>query len=755
MELRESLSMDRRCVVKVLGAVQGVGFRPFVYRLARELHLRGFVINDSKGVHIEVEGLKEELENFLLRLSTEKPPLARIHSLEFTFLEPAGYEDFEIRESSEAGLKEVFILPDMSTCEDCLRELFDPSDRRYMYPFINCTNCGPRFSIIESLPYDRPNTTMKLFSMCPECLREYHNPADRRFHAQPNACPKCGPWLSLFNRNGEALAHRQKALEMAWEFLREGKVLAVKGLGGFHLMCDATREESVSLLRERKRRREKPFAVMFKDVEQLLDYTAPSELELALLTAPERPVVLVRGTGGLAPSVAPELKRIGAFLPYSPLHHLLLKNLDFPLVATSGNLSEEPIVKDNEEALQNLSYLSDYILLHNRGIKRRCDDSVVKVVGGLPLPVRRSRGYAPMPLTLPFRLKRRVLAVGGMLKNTFALGFEDRVILSQHVGDVENFQTLRAFEEMVYDLMGLYSFEPDVVVCDMHPRYETTRWAEVYGESKGVPLIKLQHHFAHILSCMAERGLEGEVLGIAWDGTGYGEDGILWGGEFLEVSYKGYRRLFHFMPFRLIGGEKAVKEPARVALSVLFEILGEEALKKNLPPVKEFGERELKNLYLAWKKGINSPYSTSAGRLLDALASILDVKHRVSYEGQASMILEDLFDPYVEGSYPFEIEGDTVDWRPIFLAVMEEKDRSVALSRFINTLARLCLEVAQRSGLERVCLSGGVMQNDPLVSRIRGLLEAEGFKVFTHQRVPANDGGLSLGQAVYGGLKEL
>lgn len=522
--------MTKRLSIKIKGAVQGVGFRPFVYRLAKGLGLFGFVINDSSGVYIEVEGEKDKLEEFLKRLNTEKPPLARIHSVDFSFLQPAGYEDFEIKESLEEGQKEVFVLPDMSTCEDCLRELFDPKDRRYLYPFINCTNCGPRFTIIEKLPYDRPNTTMKVFQMCSECAKEYHDPSDRRFHAQPNACPVCGPWLSLYSSDGKFLEEREKALRLTVELLKDGKIVAVKGIGGFHLMCDATREEAVSLLRERKRRKEKPFAVMFKDKYQIFQYAKPSDLELALLILPERPIVLIDYKGGLAPSVSPRLKKVGAFLPYSPLHHILLNELEFPVVATSGNMSDEPIVKDNHETLTRLSKLADYILIHNRDIKRRADDSVVKVIGGIPTPIRRSRGYAPMPISLPFSLRRKVLAVGGMLKNTFALGFSDRVIISQHVGDVENLETLKAFEEMVFDLMELYQFEPELIVCDMHPRYETTRWAEDFAREKGVPIVKLQHHFAHILSCMAENQLEAEVLGIAWDGTGYGEDGRLWGG---------------------------------------------------------------------------------------------------------------------------------------------------------------------------------------------------------------------------------
>jgi hydrogenase maturation protein HypF len=744
----------KRLKVHVKGAVQGVGFRPFVYRLAEELKLKGFVINDTKGVQIEVEGDMKSLELFLLKLSSEKPPLARIHFVDFQFLEPLGYEDFQIRESSELGEREVFVLPDMATCEDCLRELFDPSDRRYLYPFINCTNCGPRFTIVERLPYDRPNTTMKGFTMCSKCLKEYEDPKDRRFHAQPNACPRCGPWLSLYSSRGEILAEKDRALELAVEILKSGGILALKGIGGFHLMCDATSEAVVSLLRERKRRREKPFAVMFSSLEEILFYAEPSNLERALLLSPERPIVLLKTKGGLAPSVAPGLKRIGAFLPYSPLHHLILRSVGRPMVATSGNLSEEPIAYKDHEALERLSELADYILLHNREIKRRCDDSVVKVVGGFALPIRRSRGYAPMFITLPSELKRKVLAVGGMLKNTFALGFKDRVLLSQHVGDVENLGTLKAFEEMVLDLMELYSFEPEVVVCDMHPRYETTRWARNFSEERDLPLLEIQHHFAHTLSCMAEHGLEGEVLGIAWDGTGYGEDGTLWGGEFLMCSYKDYRRLFYFSPFKLIGGEKAVKEPRRVALSLLFELFGEEALNLDLPTLKAFDFKELHNLYRAWKSGVNSPQTSSVGRLFDGVASLLDIKQVISYEGQASMMLEDLYDPWVGDHYPFELEASRINWKPIILSLKEEKDKRRAVSRFINTLAQVCLRVAKEMGVERVCLSGGVMQNDPLISKIRELLESEGFRVYVHQKVPANDGGISLGQAVFGGLWE-
>lgn len=733
-----------RIKLEIIGAVQGVGFRPFVYKLAKELDLRGWIINTPEGVKIEVEG--ENLDVFLKRLQEEKPPLAHIYSISFEYAEEVGYADFEIKESHSEGKREVFILPDVGTCDECLKEVFDPKDRRYMYPFTNCTHCGPRFTIIEKLPYDRPNTTMKVFKMCQECEREYNDPTNRRFHAQPNACPKCGPRVFLYDKEGNLLGESEEAINLAIQAVKEGKIVAVKGIGGFHLICDATNEKAVNTLRMRKRRQEKPFAVMFKSLQQLKEYARPTNLEEALLSSPQKPIVLIEKVQHSLPeTIAPGLKRIGAFLPYSPLHYIILSKLDVPVVATSGNYSEEPIVKDNEEALNKLSEIADLILVHNREIKRRCDDSVVKVVGGIPLPIRRSRGYAPLPIKLPYKLKNKVLATGGMLKNTFAIAWNDKVFISQHVGDVENYQTLKSFEEMVFDLMNLYQFEPEVVVCDMHPRYETTKWAEFFSEERNIPLLKIQHHYAHILSCMAENGIEDEVLGIAWDGTGYGEDGTLWGGEFLVCHYKNYKRAYHFKPFRLIGGEKAVKEPRRVALSLLLELFGEKALDFNLP----FDRKELEMLFNAWSKGINSPFSSSVGRLFDAVCSLLGIRHINNYEGQSAMILEDLYNPTIKDHYSYSIEGQIINWRTTILDILQDKEREKVPSRFINTLAKIALDIARRVGIEKVCLSGGVMQNDALVSKIKEGLTKDGFWVYTHQKVPANDGGLCLGQVAY------
>ncbi len=737
----------RRVRVILRGIVQGVGFRPFVYRLATELKLAGFVRNTPEGLEIELEGKEESIQHFLKKLHEEKPPNARILNQEVQFLEPLGYESFSIEKSRESGEREILILPDLATCEDCLQELFDPRDRRYLYPFINCTNCGPRFTIIEKLPYDRKNTTMKVFKMCEECLREYEDPTDRRFHAQPNACPLCGPWVELYDRKGKKLGERKEALDKAAGLLKEGYILAVKGLGGFHLMTDATKEESVSLLRKRKRRKEKPFAVMFRDLSQLEEYAEPTELEKALLLSPERPIVIVRRKKELAPSVAPGLSSVGAFLPYTPLHHILLRFTGRPLVATSANLSEEPIVKDNEEAFQKLSPLADYFLIHNRDIKRRCDDSVVKVVGGFPTPIRRSRGYAPLPIELSLSSPRRILAVGGMLKNTFGILLGNKAILSQHIGDTDNLSTLRVLEEAIEDFMELYDFEPQAVVCDKHPRYETTRFAKAFAEKRGIPLYQVQHHYAHVLSCMAENGITEEVLGVAWDGTGYGDDANIWGGEFLLSSPQGYERVFHFRYFKLLGGEAAVKEPRRVALSLLFT-LGIE--REEIFSQLGFSEKELETLKIAWERGINAPLTSSVGRLFDGVASLLGVLQVANYEGQAPMMLEDLYDSSVKDHYPYDLKGKEVDWRPTILALLEEKDKGLAVSRFVNTLARIVLHAAELIQKDKLCLSGGVMQNSPLVGRIRELLEERGFKVLTHQRVPPNDGGLSLGQLFFG-----
>ncbi len=754
--------MFSRYRIKVFGSVQGVGFRPFVYRIATNLNLKGYVLNNPQGVLIEVEGPSEALEKFLIALKKEKPPLAHIYGMELEVLPPKGYKTFEIKKSSEGGKKEVFVLPDIATCDECLKELFDPNNRRYRYPFINCTNCGPRFSIILRLPYDRKNTTMAKFKMCPDCEREYNDPTDRRFHAQPNACPVCGPWIELYTNKGKFLAQKEEALKKTADLLKEGKIVAIKGLGGFHLACDATNDKAVSLLRERKKRGEKPFAVMFKDIEQLKEYANITPFEEGIILSPETPIVLVekKPNTHLSSQVAPHLKKIGVFLPYTPLHHLLLREVGRPLVMTSANISDEPIVKDNQEAFEKLKDLADCILIHNRDIANRVDDSVVRVIDGKRIFIRRSRGFAPLPITLPFKLKRKVLAVGGHKKNVVAIAWDNKVVLSQHIGDLETYPATEFFTEAIETLKRLYDFEEEVVVADLHPRYYSTRWAKEYSRRTGKKLIKVQHHFAHALSLMADAQVlpDQKILAITWDGTGYGTDGTVWGGEFLLTDYYSFQRVFSFKTFRLVGGEKAVKEPRRVALSILFELYGDNLSKYPVTVLKSFKPSEVKFLIQALKKGINAPLTSSVGRLFDAVASLLGIKQILSYEGQSGAIMEDLYNPKVEDFYPFLLEEGKINWKPLFEELIKDKSPTeVKISRFINSLAEIVKEVVLSKdwNTNLVGLTGGVFQNKPLTEKTVQLLQREGFRVLVHQRVPPSDGGLALGQAVYGGLSSL
>ncbi|NPB06791.1 MAG: carbamoyltransferase HypF [Aquificae bacterium] len=740
----------KRLRLYLKGAVQGVGFRPFVYRLALKLGLKGFVLNEGGRVLVEVEGKEEDLRAFLKALKEEKPSAARIDALEVEELPPFGYGSFKILTSRE-GSPSVALPPDAAVCPDCLRELYDPKNRRYRYPFITCTVCGPRYTLALALPFDRENTTMKHFRMCPDCKREYEDPADRRFHAQTISCPRCGPKLYLYGPEG-LKAEGEEALRLAVKALKENRVVAVKGVGGFHLVCNALSDEAVGLLRKRKRRPHKPFAVMFKDEKQLLNYCRASKPELTLLKSPAAPIVLLKSKGKLSKLVAPGLDTVGAFLPYTPLHHLLLSELPFPVVATSANLSGEPIVKDDEEALKKLFAFADLILLHDRPIARRCDDSVVKLVGGKPLVLRRSRGFVPEPLELPFSFKGELLAVGGQQKNAVAFVKDGKVFLSHHVGDLETEAAVRHLEETVYDLKKLFGFRPSAVVCDLHPRYESTRFARRLADKLGLKVIRLQHHFAHAVSCMADNRLSGELLALTWDGTGLGTDGTIWGGEFLKVSYEGFERVGSFRSFRLLGGESAVKEPRKTALALLFELLKREALELEHPLVRSFSEAELKLLYKAYEKGVNAPVCSSAGRLFDAVAAILGVCYEASYEAQAPSMLEALFDPDEKGAYPFSFTGGVLDWGEAVLALLSERDPSRGFTRFLRGLAKGAAEAVKSLGFKRVCLTGGVMQNAPLVSLLREELERAGAEVFVHERVPANDGGLSYGQAVAGAV---
>ncbi len=739
-----------RLRVYVRGAVQGVGFRPTVYRIATSLGLRGFVANSSAGVEIDVEGPTGQVDRFVPSLLEQKPPRAVIQGLETRRLDPMGYEDFQVRDTQVRGAATTLVLPDIAVCADCLREMSDPGDRRFGYPFINCTNCGPRFTIIESLPYDRERTTMSRFEMCPKCRAEYENPADRRFHAQPNACPACGPHLALWDPSGAVLAARDEALNAAADAVRAGRIIAVKGIGGFHLMCDGRNDEAIRELRRRKHREEKPFALMFKDLESVRAACVVSALEEQLLTAPEAPIVLVRRrVGALAPSIAPGNPFLGVVLPYAPVQHLLMRALGFPAVATSGNLTDEPIVTDETEALDRLAGIADLFLVHDRRIARYADDSIARIVAGRPMVLRRARGYAPLPLAC-VESRESVLAVGAHLKNTIAFSVGGQLILSHHLGDLETPQALAGFHDTVAHLPGLYDFKPSTVAHDLHPDYASTQFAEgLKGRQVGV-----QHHFAHVLACMADNDLSGEVLGVTWDGTGLGTDGTIWGGEILRVSALGFSRVAHLRTFPLAGGDAASREPRRSALGLLYEVEGDALFgRPDLGARLGFEHAELTGLRGMFRSDAGIVRTSSAGRLFDGVAGLIGLRLRAGFEGQAAMDLEfAAMEVEDEGAYPFELAGECLDWAPMIAAI--EADRTAGrpaaqmARRFHNTLTEMIVAAATREGLRRVCLTGGCFQNVRLAERTIVRLSASGFTPYWHQRVPPNDGGIALGQLV-------
>ncbi len=817
--------------VHITGIVQGVGFRPFVYNLATQLHLMGWVRNTSAGVDIEVDGNKAALDDFLKRLRDEAPPLSRIDELAASFGPANGFRSFDIIHSEAIPSAFQPISPDVAICDDCLRELFDPSDRRYRYPFINCTNCGPRFTIIKDIPYDRPKTTMAGFPLCPDCEREYKDPTDRRFHAQPVACPVCGPsvWLEMSSRrqvSGVRSPEGDDAIHETRRLLTEGNIVAIKGLGGFHFACDATDAKAVTELRRRKLRVDKPFALMMPDLETVERHCLVNDAERELLLSAARPIVLLRRRpeSNIAREVAPGQDNIGVMLPYTPLHYLLFANPDLrpstfdlpPLVMTSGNLSEEPIATYNDEARERLSQLTDAFLFHNRDIHIRCDDSVVRVFeqgGGqvgrytgrqvdrytstqvhtetndqsaihsvspnpyplspnsyplspssypssrLPLsriyPIRRSRGYSPFPVKLPFDVPQ-LLATGSELKNTFCLTNKNYAFLSHHIGDMENYETLKSFEQGVEHFERLFRVKPVAIACDLHPNYLATRYAIERAQRENLPTFQIQHHHAHIAACMAEHGLDGSrpVIGLAFDGTGYGDDGAIWGGEILAADYRGYQRVGQLEYFPLPGGDAAIKKPARTALALLWA-LGLD-WDERLASVSEFCADDRTLLRTQLEKNINTPPTSSMGRLFDAAAALAGVRQSVNYEAQAAIEFEALADEAEAGKYPFKWDQAKIGVRGAVEALVADVLAGVPLpkisARFHNGLAEVCreacVELREKMGINEVALSGGVWQNIILLGCVLSLLQNEGFKVYIHRETPTNDGGLSLGQAV-------
>ncbi len=752
----------RRLRVVVRGAVQGVGFRPFVYRQATALDLAGWVGNSAEGVTVEAEGDPGRIATLIQTIRESPPTNAFIAGIETCEIEPLGDDPFLIRASEALGARSAEILPDLATCEDCLRELFDPHDRRYLYPFINCTHCGPRYSIVEDIPYDRIRTSMRHFPMCSACRAEYESPADRRFHAEPNACPDCGPRLALWDAAGGAIARDRAALGVAATALRQGRIVAVKGIGGFHLLVDARDEAAVRRLRRRKGREDKPFAVMFPSLAELGASCEVGPVEEALLAGAARPIVLLRRSGGpVAPSAAPGNPWLGALLSYTPLHHLLMRELGFPVVATSGNLSGEPIVYLEAEAVARLGGIADLFLVHDRPIVRPIDDSVARIVCGRELILRRARGYAPSSIAVA-DAPPDILAVGGHLKATVALTRADGAVISQHLGDLETIAARAAHASAVTDASRLFGAAPRLVVRDLHPDYASSRAAEAMG----LPVVAVQHHVAHVAACMAEHGLAPPLLGVAWDGAGYGPDGTVWGGEFLLVTQAGWRRVAHLRRFRLPGGEAAAREPRRAALGLLYEAFGEDALAMtDLAPVAAFSAAERAVLRVMLARGANAPLCSSAGRLFDAFAALCGVRQISSYEGQAAAELEWAAEECAAGpGYEFAIRQAKdpspmiVDWQPALAAALADlraQAAAGAISAALHRgLAAAIVAIARRVGEKRVVLTGGCFQNARLTEAAVAALREAGFDPVWHRQAPPNDGGIALGQAAWAGWRE-
>ena len=755
--------MTERVRLAVRGAVQGVGFRPFVYRIARERQLSGWCRNSPQGVLIEAEGPRAALEQFQAALEREHPPMASIHGLEVSWLDAVGHGSFAIVESDTGGAISALVMPDIALCESCRGELLDPANRRYRYPFINCTNCGPRFSIIDGLPYDRAQTSMRGFAMCPECRREYEDPGHRRFHAEPNACPSCGPRLALWDARGGPLLDGDAALMAAASAIRAGRIVAMKGLGGFQLLVDAANDVAVRRLRERKHRDEKPFALLCVDLECAQDLAQVSSQEARLLLSPQAPIVLLDASPAapraVAPSVAPQCGQLGVMLPYTPLHVLLMREMRRPIVATSGNRAEEPICVDEAEVVEQLDGIADLYLVHDRPIVRHVDDSVVRVVRGRELVLRRARGYAPLAMPIPDDAPV-VVGVGAHLKNTVAVSVGRQVVVSQHIGDLETARSTAAFHEVLTSLEALYHATPAAVAVDAHPDYLSTH----YGQRLGVPVAAVQHHYAHLAACMLDNDLTGAVLGAVWDGSGFGDDGTVWGGEFLRATATGFIRVACLRPFRLPGGERAVREPRRSALGLLAA-RGGDALDRWLrraPGV--FGTEELRVLRQATARGLNAPVTSSMGRLIDAVTSLVGLRHVTRYEGQSAMQLEQVIAQGVTDAYPFDLVPPdsawlpgawrppalVVDWAPLVDALLDDCDRGastgVMAARLHNACAEMVVRVALAVGEPRVLLTGGCFQNRYLTERVADRLEAVGLRPYWHQRLPPNDGGISAGQ---------
>ncbi|XOB63448.1 carbamoyltransferase HypF [Campylobacterota bacterium DY0563] len=729
--------------IEVKGIVQGVGFRPFVYNLAISNNLNGWVNNDDQGVNIHLEGDISSINSFLTTLENSAPPLSKIDFIQKTKTKEKNYKSFEIIKSENTSNKTTIISPDMAICDDCINDINDKNNFRYNYALTNCTNCGPRYSIIKTVPYDRCNTSMAYFEMCEDCKKEYINPTNRRYHAQPVACQKCGPKIALFNSPNQEIDSNENAIKNIASKINEGEIVAIKGMGGFHLICDASNDKVVKKLRERKNRPSKPFAVMFKDLAQIKEFAKLTKKEEEILNSKEKPITLVKTISSkLSSQVAPNINRLGCFIAYTPLHIILFKYLNNPIIATSANLSDEPIIRHKEELFQKLGDVIDFVLDFNREIINACDDSVVQVVNEDISILRNARGYAPTALRLDKKTDKKILALGANQKATIALAFENNLILSPHIGDLNSITSMEYFERTINTFKNFYDFKPDIIVCDKHPNYESVKWAK----TQDIELVQIQHHYAHVLSTMAEYKLDEEVLAFSFDGTGYGDDGNIWGGEVFIANKNKYKRINHFKYFKLLGGEKSVKEPKRVALSLLFySFTLDEILLLDIPTVKAFSQNEIKLMHTIWQKGLNAPLTSSVGRLFDAIASFSGILQVQSYEGETGLQIEMAYDKNIKEAYTYKIENENIDLSIAIKEIIKDNNKELICTKFINMLINLILDISKQYEFP-IVLTGGVFQNKTLLEVVCKKLEENKKRYYYSKTIPLNDGGIAMGQ---------
>ncbi|QKJ27166.1 carbamoyltransferase HypF [Aliarcobacter cibarius] len=738
--------------IRVYGTVQGVGFRPFVYNLAIKYNLYGYVNNDSLGVNIEVSGKTNDISIFLKELKNNPPPLAVIEDIKVENSNKQFFE-FKIENSNSFDNKTTTIPSDIAICKDCIDDIFDKNNFRYNYSLTNCTNCGPRYSIIKTIPYDRKNTSLKDFPLCKKCQNEFENPTNRRYHAQAISCEECGPTTFLYDSKQTLIASKIDAINLASSYINDGKILAIKSMGGFHIVCDATNDKSIIKLREFKKRAIKPFAIMFKDINNLKNYAVYSNLEENILTSKERPIVLLekKYNQNLSNFVAPNIKKIGCFLPNSALHYLLFINLPNPIIATSANLKGESIITTKEDIFLKLNNLVDFVLDYNREILNSCDDSIIQVVNEKIIKLRNSRGYAPSSLKIDTKFNKKILSLGANQKSTFSIAFDNKIITSLYLGDLDSISSIENYKKTVENFLSFYDFIPEIIVCDKHPKYESTKFAfELKDRNPNLKLVQIQHHYAHVLAVLAEKSINEDVLAFVFDGTGYGDDKNIWGGEVFIANKKDYKRAYHLKYFKLLGGEFAIKEPKRVALSLLFDNFTlEEILNLPLDFLNSFEKSEIKTLYTLWQKNLNSPLSSSFGRLFDAVCSLANILHIQEYEGQTGLYIENLYDKNIKELYSYEIINNSIDFSKMIKEILKEKDKKIVASKFINTVANIVLDISNRHKEMPIILCGGVFQNKTLVEILLKEFHKMNRKIYLGEKYSPNDESISLGQVYF------